>query len=61
MKTKTTNRRPERAERLLVYFSTPQRKALAAAAKRLDTTQAALFRRAIDLVIAEASKKRGAR
>ena len=61
MKTlKHPNRSVERQVRRLVYFSAAQAKVLAAAAKRHDTTQAALFRRAIDLVIAE-STKRGAK
>jgi hypothetical protein len=51
MKAKKPNRSIERQERLLIYFSTAQRKALAAAAKRHDTSTAALIREGLDLVI----------
>jgi hypothetical protein len=49
MKTKTT-RSAERAERFLIFISTPQRRALRTAAKRAKTTQQALIRAGIDLV-----------
>jgi hypothetical protein len=57
---KNRNVNADRAERLLIYFSTAQRRALQAAAKRRGTSQAALIRRGLDLVIAESAKaKRG--
>jgi Ribbon-helix-helix domain len=56
MKT-TPNRSPDRAERRLVYLSSNQLAALRRLSKRTDTSQAALFRRGIDLVLAEASKR----
>jgi predicted DNA-binding protein len=58
------NMKIARAERRLVYMSTAQLRALKALARRTGSTQAALMRGAIDLVIAEASKadkRRGAR
>jgi hypothetical protein len=62
MDMKNRNENADRAERLLIYFSTAQRRALQAAAKRCDTSQAALIRRGLDLVIAETRKaKRGAK
>jgi predicted DNA-binding protein len=50
------NMKVARAERRLVYMSTAQLRALKALARRTGTSQAALMRRAIDLVITEASK-----
>lgn len=56
------NMKVARAERRLVYMSSAQLRALKASAKRLRMSQAAMLRRGIDLVIAEASgKRRGAR
>lgn len=52
-----TSRSPERAERRLVYLSTEQLAGLRRTAKRTGTSQAALFRQAIDLVLAEAAKR----
>jgi hypothetical protein len=55
MKTSKTNRSPERAERRLVYLSTEQLASLKRLSKRTGTSQAAMLRRGIDLVLAEAS------
>jgi hypothetical protein len=58
------NMKVARAERSLVYYSTAQRKALRTLSKRTGVSQAAMIRRGIDLVIAEASKtgkRRGTR
>ncbi len=57
MKTSKTNRSPERTERRLVYLSTDQLASLKRLSKRTGTSQAMMFRRGIDLVLAEASKK----
>jgi hypothetical protein len=50
-------RSPDRAERRLVYMSKDQSAALKRLSKRAGTSQAQLFRRGIDLVIAEASAR----
>jgi hypothetical protein len=56
MKNKTS-RSEERAERRLVYLSSDQLAAFKRLSKRTGTSQAAMFRRGIDLVIGEMSKK----
>lgn len=56
--TKTTAN-PDRQERRLVYMSAAQLAQVKALAKRTGTTQADIYRRAIDVVIRELSSKRG--
>jgi hypothetical protein len=51
MKNNKTSRSVERAERRLVYMSSEQLAALKRLSKRTGTSQAALFRHAIDLVL----------
>lgn len=55
MNSKTKN--PDRAARRLIYMSASQAAALHRLSKRTKVSQASLFRRGIDLVIAEASKR----
>jgi hypothetical protein len=55
LKVRTTSN-PERQQRALVYFSTEQRRQVRALAKRHDISQAQIFRRGLDLVIAELSR-----
>ena len=58
MKT-SEQRSTDRAERRLVYMSSDRSAALNRLAKRAKVSQASLFRRGIDLVIAEATKRGG--
>jgi hypothetical protein len=58
MKNSKTSRSAERAERRLVYMSAEQLAALKRLSKRTGTSQAVMFRRGIDLVLAEMSKRK---
>jgi hypothetical protein len=58
MKNSKTSRSGERAERRLVYMSAAQAAMLRRLSERTGISQAALFRRAVDLVVARAEVRR---